>query len=207
MNTYSNGFFEDDIWARQMIYEKYKTIYRMAEALEKETKKMLGDSHPISEEISLVCTHVMNGDISIEESLHSNVPGRNKAELNSFKIEENLYSNAPRCGKLEFETLKQIFQALESIKWSGARNRAEIRNACSAAAKIVAKSHGIERNTVADIWVRRLGLEKKTEGFIDLVEEWLNGDASGLKRALKSHTHESLHGLIDAFFKKKGTLH
>jgi hypothetical protein len=55
--------------------------------------------------------------------------------------------------------------------------------------------------------VTRLGFKKKTEGFIDMVERWLNGDASGLKRVLKSHTHAILHGLIDAFFEKEETLH
>jgi hypothetical protein len=207
MNTYSNSFYENEIRTRQMIYEKYRTLFRETEALEKEAIKKLGENDPIAEELSTVWIHMMNGDISIEKYLQSNVPGYRKALLNSFKIEEGPCLNAPGGGKFEFKTLKQIFQVLESIKWSGAQNRAEIRSACSSAAKLTAKSYGIERNTVADIWVRRLSLEKKTAGFISLVEEWLAGDASGLKRVLKSHTHNSLHGLIDAFFKKKATLH
>jgi hypothetical protein len=207
MNTYSNSFYENEIRTRQMIYEKYRTLFRETEALEKEAIKKLGENDPIAEELSTVWIHMMNGDISIEKYLQSNVPGRSQAALNTLKTKEGLYLGAAGCNQLEFKTLKQLFQVLESIKWSGAQNRAEIRSACSSAAKLTAKSYGIERNTVADIWVTRLGLEKKTAGFIDLVEGWLNGDASGLKRVLKCHTYNSLHGLIDAFFKKKGTLH
>jgi hypothetical protein len=186
MNTYNDNFSEQAIRTRQAIYKKYRTLFRETEALEKDAIRELGESHPIAEELSTVWIHMMNGESSIEKSLYSNIPG---------------------CSKFEFKTLKQLFQVLESIKWSGAQNRAEIRSACSSSAKLTAKSHGRKRNTVADIWVRRLGLEKKTAGFIDLVEGWLNGDASGLKRVLKCHTYNSLHGLIDAFFKKKGTLH
>jgi hypothetical protein len=186
MENLSNRSFDGELRTREMVYEKFKAIYTMALDLEKETMEALGDDHPITEEISLVCTHIMNGDIGIEDSLYLDVRG---------------------CNHLELETLEQAFQVLESIRWSGAKNRAEIRSACSAGAKMTADSYGIERNTVADIWIRRLGLEKKTEGFLDLVEEWMNGDTSGLKRVLKSHTHPSMHALIDGFFEKKGTLH
>jgi hypothetical protein len=187
METYSNCFSDGKIRTREMIYEKYGNIYRLALDLEKETMKLLGDDHPITDEISLVCTHMMNGDIGIEDYLYSDVQG---------------------CNQLELETLKQVFQVLESIDWSGAKNREEIRSACNNAAKLTAKSLGIKRNTVADIWVRRLGLPKKTEGFLDLVEDWLtNGDDSGLKGILKSHTPYSMHQLIDGFFKKWGSVH
>ena len=192
MDAYNNRVFDGEIRTREMVCEKYRTIYTMALDLEKETMEVLGDNHPITEEISLVCTHMMNGDIGIEDYLNLEIPSGNHFE--------------PETNHLELDTLKQVFQVLESINLSGPRNRGEIRSACSNAAKMTAKSHGIERNTVADIWIRRLGLEKKTEGFIDLVEKWLNGDDSELKRVLKSHTHYGLHGLIDAFFEKKGTL-
>ncbi len=182
MNFYGGNHIDEAIRTRQMIYEKYKKIYRMAEELEKETISKLGDSHPVSENLGFVCVHLMNGD---------------------YSIEENLYDDLPECNKLEPNTLKQAFDVLNSIWWSGARTRPEIRNACCTGAKMAAKSDGKDRNTVSDIWRRRLGLEKKTEGFIDLVEKWLNGDASGLKQALKSHTHRSLHGLIDKFFREK----
>jgi hypothetical protein len=186
MNDYSNNFSEQEIRTGQTIYKKFRTLYRETEALEKKAARELGENHPITDELGTASVNMMNGDISIEKCLQSNVPG---------------------CNQLEFETLKQLFQVLESIRWSGARGRAEIKTALSSAAKLTAKAHGIERNTVADIWVRRLGLEKKTEGFISLVKDWLAGDPSGLKRALKRHAYSSRHGLIDSFFEKKGTLH
>ena len=182
MNFYNGNHFDEAVRTRQAIYAKYEKIYRLAEALEKETIAKLGGSHPITEELGFVCVHLMNGD---------------------FEIKENLYAELPGSNKLESGTLKQVFDVLNSIWWSGARSRWEIRSACCDATKMVAKSHGVERNTVADLWVRRLGLEKKTEGFIALVEAWLNGDASGLEQALKGHTHERLHDSIDGFFRKK----
>ena len=90
---------------------------------------------------------------------------------------------------------------------TGTKTRWELRSACSAAVKMAAKEYGVEENTVRDIWIRRLGLERKTEGFLDLVLAWLNGDASGLTQVLKSHTHESLHALIDDFFREKKFCH
>jgi hypothetical protein len=205
MDDYRDNFFEQEIRIGQMIYEKFKTLYRETEALEKKAARELGEDHPITEELGTQSVHKMNGDFRIEEILNSKVPGYRRAKPNIYRVKESLHVNAPRCGKLKPETLKQAFQVLESIKWSGARSRPEIRNELNNAAKLTAKAYGIERNTVADIWVRRLGLGKKTAGFISLLKDWRAGDASGLKRVLKRHTDSSLHGLIDAFFKKKGT--
>ena len=65
MDAYNNRVFDGEIRTREMVCEKYRTIYTMALDLEKETMEVLGDNHPITEEISLVCTHMMNGDIGI----------------------------------------------------------------------------------------------------------------------------------------------
>jgi hypothetical protein len=54
------------------------------------------------------------------------------------------------------------------------------------------------RNTIADACTRRLQL--KTSGFYELVDKWLNGDFSGIKAVLKSHTPEYYHSEIDRFF-------
>lgn len=182
MNSYSGHYVNEAIKSRQMIFEKYKTIYRMAEDLEKEAIALFGSEHPVSEEFGFVCVHLMNGN---------------------YGIEENLYANLPDSNKLEGNTLKQAFDVLNSIWWSGTKTRWELRIACSAAVKMAAKEHGVEENTVRDIWIRRLGLPKKTEGFFDLVLTWLNGDASGLAQVFKSHTNASLYGLIDDFFREK----
>ena len=91
----------------------------MVEALEKEAARKLGDNHPIAEELSTASVNMMNGDFSIEKYLLSNASGYRKARPNFLKIKESLYSNASGCGKLESATLKQAFQVLESIKWSG----------------------------------------------------------------------------------------
>jgi hypothetical protein len=82
-----------------------------------------------------------------------------------------LHKRLPGCNQFKRKSLKHIFDLLRSIKWARPKNRCEIRPAHVTAAKNVAKSCGVRRNTISDIPVRRLSLDKKTEGFIDLLEK------------------------------------
>ena len=76
MNDYNDNFSEQAIRTRQTIYKKYRTLFRETEALEKDAIRELGESHPIAEELSTLWIHMMNGEISIEKNLYSNIPGR-----------------------------------------------------------------------------------------------------------------------------------
>lgn len=80
------------------------------------------------------------------------------------------------------------------------RKSEETRSATSFASSLVAKTHGVERNTVYDIWVRRLNLPGQTRGFNELVFEWLARKSDRLCQVIKVHVDEALHSKINDFF-------
>jgi hypothetical protein len=171
---------EKAVLRRKAVVNRFNSLYGEMEDLEKEVLKSMPEATSIVEAIQLVCTHLMNGNIDIEASLYENLPEQNR-------IEET--------------TLKQLLDVLTMIKSCGPRSVEETRSATSFASSLIAKSYGIEKNTIYDIWVRRLGLPGQTRGFNELVFEWLTGKSDRLCQVVKAHVEEALHSKINDFFR------
>jgi len=160
------------------LYERISQFYWEINSIEKQAQQIYGEDDETVDAIGFAAVYVMNAMHQVEETMQN-----------------------PKIGK---QTLRQALDVLLAIKLSSGRNRIEIENAYHHAVRNVAASYGITRNTVADIFIRRLGLIDKTEGFIDLVEQWImEGDGSKLKKTLKAYTDERLHNEIDVFFSVK----
>lgn len=158
---------------KRELCKKAKRCFQEMEKLEETAKKLYGEEHPAFDTLGIATTWMMNACHEVEETLP----------------------------KLKESTLQQLFDLLSSIKLSGPSDRSEIETAYHIAVRNVSKSWNKERNTIADICVRRLDLNGKTEEFIDLVEEWiLEGDDSKLKKAIKANTDFSLFAQVDSFF-------
>jgi hypothetical protein len=181
MNHSHTDSIAGKLQARKILYDKVTKAYEDFVKIEEEAGRLFGYDHPVAREVGYAATYLSNALLALQDYLDRDLPGCNQFTRNS---------------------LEQIFDLLRSIKWAGPKNRYEIKDAYGMATKNVAASYGIERNTIADIPVRRLGLEKQTDGFIDLLEKWLlYGDSSGLIRILKIHANEIWCGLIDDFFR------
>jgi hypothetical protein len=74
----------------------------------------------------------------------------------------------------------------------------DLLDATSRAFKTSENFYTVHQNTIRDACTRRLQLN--IDEFRELVKKWLNGDPSGLKAVLKSHTPEHYHSEINAFF-------
>jgi len=179
MINYSGNYLNDTIMTREMILVKFEEVWGLAEKMEKEAIELLGEAHPLVEELGLACVHLMNGSSSIKDKLYVDLPG---------------------CNKLKPNTLKQALDVLASVWWTGEKTGQKLRDAYNSAVKMAAQKHRVRRGTVRDIPIRRLGLAGQTEEFLGLVEAWLRGDPSGLVQVLKRHTDERLHELINEFF-------
>ena len=118
----------------------------------------------------------MNADIELED-----YPDR---EINHNTIED--------------ATLDQIFDVLCLIKGENPESHYDLIDATPRAFKTSEKFYGVHENTIRDACTRRLQLN--ISQFRALVKKWVNGDSSGIKAVLKSHTPEHYHSEIDRFF-------
>ena len=178
MNFQSSVFVEKKFGGRQEILEEIGKVWKQVDKIEKVATELLGKDNPISESLGYAGVHMMNTYQEIEENIQG-------------------YEN-----KLVLKTLSQIIDVLSRIKWTGAVNRNGLIEAYQMAVKNVADFHGIHRNTIADACTRRL--QRNRDGFLDLVDQWLEGESENLKRSLKAHCNITEHSLIDDFFDEKG---
>jgi hypothetical protein len=156
-----------------------RSAWRNLESLEKEVLRSFGPDDPVSETIGSACICLMNADIELED-----YPDR--------EINRNL---------LEATTLDQIFDTLDLIRGEAPGSHYDLIDATARAFKTSENFYNVHRNTIRDACTRRLQLN--VGEFRELVRKWLNGDPSGLKAILKSHTPEHYHSEIDRFFTEK----
>jgi len=97
-----NGNFTQDaqieLQRRQAVFKRYNYLWEEMLDLEKEVLRTRGEDDPITETIQMVATHMMNGNIELEDALYERLPSKNR-------IEET--------------TLNQLFDVLTIIKTSG----------------------------------------------------------------------------------------
>ncbi|MFC1877937.1 hypothetical protein ACFL2E_11815 [Thermodesulfobacteriota bacterium] len=184
MNTQANGSKISRQKFRQEIYCDINSVWKIVEALEKKSIDVLGDTDPMTETLGFTAVHMMNASFDIEEHVSE---GTNKL--------------SPR-------SVTQLFEILSIIKWSGPKYRRETKASYQTAVTNVSKKYGVERNTMADLCVRRLGLvgEGGTDKFLRLVEDLLFKKGTALQELIKEHTHEHQHRKIDEFFNSGGVI-
>jgi hypothetical protein len=179
MNDHFTLEAQKEIHRRQAVVKRYNYLWKEMLDLEKEVLKSMGEDNPITETIQLVCTHMMNGSIELDDAMYENLPVQNR---------------------IEGTTLNQLMDVLTMIKTSGPRNAEETKNATASASALIAKAYEVEKNTISDIWVRRLDLPGQTRGFNELVFEWLSGKPDRLRQVIKAHVEETLRSKVDKFF-------
>lgn len=169
---------------RQDILNGVNKVWQEIDALEKLSQKTFGEEDPMTNSIGLIWVHLMNASIEIEEQISK--------------------SN----GKLSPKSVDQLLEILSSIRWSDPTNRNEIRAAYQKAVRDVGAKYSIERNTMSDLCVRRLGYAGRgaTEKFIDLVEDWLLKGGVALQNHIKKHTFNHQYQKIDEFFGNGGII-
>jgi hypothetical protein len=153
-----------------------KSAWRNLESLEKEVISSFGQDDPVSENIGCACIYLMNADIEL-------------ADYPDREINHNL---------LEDATLDQIFDVLNLIRGENPESHYDLIDATPRAFKTSEKFYNVHENTIRDACTRRLQLN--ISEFRELVKKWLNGDSSGIKAVLKSHTPGHYHTEIDRFF-------
>ncbi len=176
MDFASNGMRKFN--RRQEIVNELAIVWQKAEQIERAAVEFLGDEDPICENLGYACIGLMNAHHDIKANL----------------IEAN-------CNQIEPKSLAQILDVLTRIKWTGATYHTEIIQAYQKGVRDVANFHGIHRNTIADGCTRRLDLNR--DGFINLVENWLNNKQYELNQILKTHARSIDHSVIDNFFQGK----
>ena len=73
-------------------------------------------------------------------------------------------------------------------QWDGLSDVAQLRRARASIVSGIAKSRGVDRNTVADSYVRRLAPQANgTADFDRLVLTWLTESSAELQRVLEEH--------------------
>ena len=169
---------------RKEICDEFVSYWQGVEILVKKTRSVFGDNHPVTDSIDLAAIHMMNAVDEAEKDLYV---ARN--QLDKFVNDVN---------KLEINSLNQIFQVVRGIQWSGPRTLKTLNEAYQIALQGAKNKFGVERNTIADACTRRLQLN--TDKFLELVQKWLNGDATSLIDIIKLHTEKSIHNQIDKFF-------
>jgi len=179
MNDHFTLEAQNEIRQREAVVKRYNYLWKEMLNLEKHVLKSMGEDNPITESIQLVCTHMMNGSIELDDALYENLPTQNQ-------IEET--------------TLNQLLDVLTMIKTSGPRSFEETRSATASSSALIARAYGIEKQTICDIWVRRLDLPGQTRGFNELVFEWLSGKPDRLRQVIKAHVGEILRSKVNIFF-------
>jgi hypothetical protein len=165
---------------KEVVRDRFNRIWQELCILEKEVPKLIPKAPAIIDAIQLASTHMMNASIEIDEEIYENLPGQSR---------------------IEEATLSQLLDVLTMIKAYDPRNEKETKQAISYSAALIARSYGIEKNTIYDIWVRRLNLPGQTSGFNELVSEWLKGQPNRLCQVIKVHVQEALHSIVDDFFR------
>ena len=184
MNTQANGSRGNSQIIRQEILRDINSVWRIVEALEKKSKEALGETDPLTETLGFAAVHMMNASFDIEDHVSE---GTNKL--------------SPR-------SVTQLLEILSIIQWSGPKYRRETSEAYQTALENVRSKYKLERNTMADLCVRRLGLAGGggTDQFLSLVEDWLFGKSTGLSKLIKEHTHDHQYQKIDEFFNSGGII-
>lgn len=184
MNTQANGTSSNSLKIRQEILRDINSAWRTVEVLEKKSREVLGETDPMTETLGFAAVHMMNASFDIEEHVSE---GTNKLSLRS---------------------VTQLLEILSIIRWSSPKYRRETSEAYQTALKNVRSKYKLERNTMADLCVRRLGLigEGGTDQFLSLVEDWLFGKGTGLSKLIKEHAHDHQYQKIDEFFNSGGVI-
>jgi hypothetical protein len=176
---------QKEVQRRQAVFKRYNYLWGEMLDLEKEVLTTMGEDNPITETIQMVCTHMMNGNIELEDALYEKLPTQNQ-------IEET--------------TLNQLLDVLTMIKTSGPRSFDETRSATASSSALIARAYGVEKQTICDIWVRRLDLPSQTKEFNELVFEWLSGKPDKLCQVIKIHIDVRLHPKINEFFSRPASV-
>lgn len=193
MSTHFTGVAEKAVLQRKAVLNKINQTWGELEKLEKEVLKSIPEDTSIVDAIQYACVYMMNANIALEASLEEDSPQTRKASpAQVFRVGRN---------RIEEATLDQLLSVLTTIKSWDPPNAEETKRATSFASSLVAKTCGIEKNTISDIWVERLNLPGKTRQFHGLVFEWLSGKPDRLCQVIKSHVDEALHSKINDFFR------
>jgi hypothetical protein len=180
MSTHFTDVAEKAVFQRKAVLNRINQIWGELENLRSEVSDSMPEAESINEALDYGCTHMMNCSIEVEAALHENLPEQNR---------------------IEEATLEQLLSVLTMIRSCSPRSLEETRSATSFASSLTAKACGIERNTIYDIWVRRLNLPGQTRGFNEMVFEWLSRKPDRLRQVIKAHVDGSLHFKIDEFFR------
>ena len=159
----------------QDILGAMENIFKAVDAIAASSKQLLGENHPIVISAEFAAVHLMNACNEIDDTLIN--------DKGNF---------------LETKTLAQILDVLTRIKLSGPENRSDLVEAYQIAGHDVANFNCVFRNTIVDACTRRLQLNR--DGFLELVQQWLDGNPNRLKQVLKAHCEVSLQALINDFF-------
>jgi len=184
MNTQGNESRGNSQNVRQEILSGINSVWRIVEALEKKSIEALGKADPMTETLGFAAVHMMN---------------------TSFDIEDHISEGT---NKLSPRSVAQLLEILSFIRWSGPKYRSETREAYQTALKNVRSKYKVERNTMADLCVRRLGLvgDGGTDQFLSFVEGWLLKKGTDLSKLIKEHTHDYQYQKIDEFFNSGGII-
>lgn len=129
----------------------------------------------MTENIGTLCVHLMNATHAID-------------------------SRISECtNKLTQRSLDQLIDVLNYVKWTESNNLSQIKASFHSAVNDIAHKYNIERNTIADLCVRRLGLSS-TGQFTNLLEAWLLNGSSTIVGIIKKHANYHQHIVIDEFF-------
>ena len=169
---------------RLEILESINELWGKVGLIEERSKTYLGEDDPVSETLGYLFVHHMNASMEIEDHIVEST--------NKFKS----------------RSLDQLFDVLHYIFWSGPKNFRQIKDSHQAALNSVKKKYGVRRNTIADLCVRRLGLEGRggTDIFLGLVEGWLFRNETDLQKLIKKHTEKRMHQKVDDFFINGGVI-
>ena len=180
MNTQFTSVAEKAVLQRKAVLNRINAIWGELEKLRTEVSDSMPEAEYINETLDYGCTHMMNCSIDVQAALYENLPEQNR---------------------IEKTTLDQLLSVLTTIKSYDPRNMEEAKQATTFASSLVANTCGVERNTICDIWVRRLNLPGQTRSFNELVYEWQRGNPDRLREIIKAHVDKSLYSQIDDFFR------
>jgi len=178
MNIQTNGPKGESQKIREGFLQDINSVWRTIEILEKNSKATLGETDPMTETLGFAAVHMMNASIDIGEQISENT------------------------NKLSHRSITQLLEVLSIIKWSGPKHSGETREAYQTAVEKISSKYRVDRKTIDDLCVRRLGFigQGSTDQFRNLVEDWLLKNGTSLSKLIKKHTYKSQYQRIDKFF-------
>jgi len=178
MNTQTNRPRGNNQKIRKEILRDINSVWGTVEALEKKSKATLGETNPMTEILGFTAVHMMNA---------------------SFEIEEQILENT---NKLSYSSVTQLFEILNIIRWLDPKSRSETHEAYQTAVQRISSKYSVDRNTMIDLCVRRLGFvgQGSTDLSLNLVEDWLFKKGTGLSKLIKAHTYEHQYQRVNEFF-------